>query len=101
MLLNGSGEVLISARVPVLATCVPAASVPPSRPAIDRDLGAEAAGRAVGQQGAGRHAHEGLQHVVDAVDVGDLVGEEIEREQDRRHAQHPGRRQHLQVVRQG
>ena len=31
----------------------------------------------------------------------DLVGEEIEREQQRRDAQHPRRAQHLQVVRQG
>ena len=59
MLLNGSGEVLISARVPVLATCVPAPACRPAAPAMIADLRPEAAGRAVGQQRAGRHAHEG------------------------------------------
>jgi len=66
----------------------------------DGDLRADPGRSTIGQQGAGRHAHEGVQHVVDAVDVGDLVGKEVEREQDRRHAQHPGRGQHLQIVRQ-
>ena len=100
MLLNGSGEVLISARVPVLAMWLPAASVPPSSAGDGRHFRPELVGRAERQQRARRDAHEGVQHVVQAVDQRDLVGEEIEREQQRRRGQHPGRAEHLQVVRQ-
>ena len=39
MLLKGSGEVLIRAREPVLAMWVPAARVPPSRPAMTATSG--------------------------------------------------------------
>ena len=70
------------------------------QPGNDRDLGADPAGRAIGQQEARRYAHEGLQHVVDAVDIGDLVGKEIEREQEGCHRHHPRRGQHLQIMRQ-
>ena len=39
MLLSGSGEALINAREPVLATWLPAASVPPSSPAMTATSG--------------------------------------------------------------
>ena len=68
MLLNGSGEVLISAREPVLAMWLPAARVPPSSPAMTATSGLSWSAAPIGQQGAGRHAHEGVQHVVHAVD---------------------------------
>ena len=86
---NGSGEVLITARLPVFARWLPAASEPPTIAAASagrRRRVAEHAGR---QRRTRRNADEGVHDVPQRVDAGDLVGEELDEEHEARRRQHP------------
>ena len=97
MLENGSGEVLMAARVVALAACAVAASVPPSSAAIVVHGGRVATEHAGGQRRAGRDADEGVHRVPQRVETRNLVGEELDHQHQARRAEHQRVLQHLQA----
>jgi hypothetical protein len=74
MLLKGSGEVLMAARLVALAAKLVAASVPPSRAATSAPRPLSAPNTAAAKRRAGRDADHAMHHVPQRIQAGDLVG---------------------------
>ena len=97
---TGSGDRLMSARVPAFAKCDAPASVPPASAAIVEHGGIGVAERTGREHGARRNADERVDGVPQGIDGGDFVGEKFDEREHRRDADHPRRAEHRERIRQ-
>ena len=103
-MVTGSGEVLISTRVPALVKWLVAATPPPSpRDAANSTawLTSSPSATPAAMMAPAGMRDEGVDGVPAAVDAGRLVGEELEEIHDARNAEHQGVLQHLERRREG
>ena len=97
---NGSGDVLMTARLPDFARWLPAASVPPRIAAASIMAVGRIAEHARGERGAGRNPDERLHDVPGRIHAGHLVGEELDQAHEARRREHQRMREHVESRRQ-
>ena len=86
MLVTGSGEALMASRLPALTRWESSAVPPPTTPNTAWSSELALAGEQDADHGAGRRPDRRRDHVPGGVDVGDLVGDELHRVEERRDA---------------
>ena len=97
---NGSGDVLMSARLPALARWLPAASEPPRIAAASVGSGRRIAEDACRERGTGRNANQGVHQIPHRIEAGNLVGEEFDEAHEPRRREHARMREHVKARRQ-